>query len=166
MQCCRNEFGHPEWIDFPRDGNGWSHHYCRRQWSLADTDHLRYKFLQAWDAAMMALDEHYSVLGSRHQWVTHMDEAEQILVFERGPLLFVFNWSPSEGRESYTVAVPVPGKWRVALDSDAWDFGGKGRVGHEVDHFSDPTPAGTSRDREHSIKTAGGLSLGSGDEVA
>ncbi|PNW82693.1 hypothetical protein CHLRE_06g289850v5 [Chlamydomonas reinhardtii] len=147
-----NEFGHPEWIDFPRDGNGWSHHYCRRQWSLADTDHLRYKFLQAWDAAMMALDNHYGFLASPHQWVTHMDEPEQILVFERGPLLFVFNWSPIADREAYRVAVPAPGKWRVALDSDAWDYGGAGRVFHDADHFSDPEPAGTSRDREHSIR--------------
>ncbi|KAG2486093.1 hypothetical protein HYH03_015188 [Edaphochlamys debaryana] len=200
-----NEFGHPEWIDFPRDGNGWSHHYCRRQWSLADTEHLRYKFLQAWDAAMMSLDKAYGILPSRHQWVTHMDEEQQILVFERGPLLFVFNWSPLVDRDSYRVAVPCPGKWRVALDSDAWDFGGTGRVGHDADHFSDPEPAGTSRDRDNSIRvlapartcvvyynadthapppwvtvreeaqhkpglasaatqTAGGLSLGSGDE--
>ncbi|GLI70892.1 hypothetical protein VaNZ11_015916 [Volvox africanus] len=147
-----NEFGHPEWIDFPRDGNGWSHHYCRRQWSLADTTHLRYKFLQAWDAAMMRLDEHYGFLSSPHQWVTHMDEREQILVFERGPLVFVFTWNPFGNYEGYRVAVPNPGKWRVALDSDAWDFGGMGRVGHDVDHFSDPEPAGTSRDRQHSIR--------------
>ncbi|EFJ43598.1 1,4-alpha-glucan branching enzyme II [Volvox carteri f. nagariensis] len=150
-----NEFGHPEWIDFPRDGNGWSHHYCRRQWSLADTSHLRYKFLQAWDAAMMRLDEHYGILSSRHQWVTHMDERQQarrVLVFERGPLVFVFNWSPFSSFEGYRVAVPCPGKWRVALDSDAWDFGGEGRVGHDMDHFSDPEPAGTSRDRQHSIR--------------
>ena len=38
-----NEFGHPEWLDFPREGNDWSYHYCRRQWSLVDADHLRYK---------------------------------------------------------------------------------------------------------------------------
>mgnify|MGYP001807250223 CR=1 FL=1 len=49
-------------------------------------------------------------------------------MFERGPLLFVFNWSPIADREAYRVAVPAPGKWRVALDSDAWDYGGAGRV--------------------------------------
>ena len=24
-----NEFGHPEWLDFPREGNGWSYQHCR-----------------------------------------------------------------------------------------------------------------------------------------
>jgi 1,4-alpha-glucan branching enzyme len=52
-----NEFGHPEWIDFPREGNSWSHHYARRQWSLSDLEHLRYRHLGAWDAAMMKLDD-------------------------------------------------------------------------------------------------------------
>jgi 1,4-alpha-glucan branching enzyme len=67
-----------------------------------------------------------------------MDESKQVLVFERGPLVFVLNFSPDKDYEGLEVAVPVPGKWKVALDSDAWDFGGKGRVGHEVDHFSEP----------------------------
>mmetsp|Transcript_7040 Transcript_7040/g.15465 ORF Transcript_7040/g.15465 Transcript_7040/m.15465 type:complete len:773 (+) Transcript_7040:158-2476(+) len=137
-----NEFGHPEWIDFPRDGNGWSNHYARRQWSLGDSDHLLYSKLLAWDKGMMELDDRFDFLANPHQWVTHMDEEEQVLVFERGPLLFVFNWSPNKDYEGYKVAAPVPGKWRVALDSDTFCFGGKGRVGWEVDHFTSPVENG------------------------
>lgn len=133
-----NEFGHPEWIDFPREGNSWSHKYCRRQWSLADASHLRYSQLLAFDAAMMALDERFNFLTSPHQWVTHIDNDRQVIVAERGPLLFVFNFSPSNDYEGLKVATPVPGKFRVALDSDSWDFGGAGRVGHDVDHFTAP----------------------------
>ncbi|KAK1297266.1 1,4-alpha-glucan-branching enzyme [Acorus calamus] len=99
-----NEFGHPEWIDFPREGNGWSYEKCRRQWNLVDTDHLRYK----------------------------------VIVFERGDLVFVFNFHPENTYEGYKVGCDLPGKYRVALDSDASEFGGHGRVGHHVDHFTSP----------------------------
>ncbi|GAX82082.1 hypothetical protein CEUSTIGMA_g9510.t1 [Chlamydomonas eustigma] len=147
-----NEFGHPEWIDFPREGNSWSHHYARRQWSLADLEHLRYRHLGAWDAAMMKLDDQYSFLSNSHQWVTHIDEQEQVLVFERGPLVFVFNWNPLKDYEGYKVATPMPGKWRVALDSDSWCFGGKGRVGHDVDHFTEPSAEGIFHDRHQYMR--------------
>eukprot|EP00798_Chlamydomonas_sp_ICE-L_P020992 gene20992-27850_t len=134
-----NEFGHPDWIDFPRDGNDWSHHHSRRQWSLGDSEHLLYHSLGRFDRAMMQLDDKYKFLSDPHQWVTHTDEAEQVLVFERGPLVFVLNWSPTQNHEGYEVATPTHGKWRVVLDSDSRDFGGKGCVGHDVDHFTEPT---------------------------
>lgn len=139
-----NEFGHPEWIDFPREGNGWSYHYCRRQWSLADSDHLRYKFLLAWDKACMALDKQTGFIANSWQWATLIDDERQVLVAERGPLVFVFNFSPFYDYEGLRVPVPEPGKYRVVLDSDACDFGGKGRIGHGVDHFT--KPAGTKKD--------------------
>lgn len=139
-----NEFGHPEWIDFPREGNDWSYHYCRRQWSLVDSDHLRYKFLNAWDAACMALDERGRFISSPWQWATLIDDERQVLVAERGPLVFVFNFSPFSDYEGLQVPVPESGKYRVVLDSDAFEFGGKGRVGHDVDHFTQP--AGTAED--------------------
>ncbi|KAL6754518.1 starch branching enzyme [Haematococcus lacustris] len=145
-----NEFGHPEWIDFPREGNDWSHKYCRRQWSLATQDHLRYRQLGDFDRALMELDDKFNFLTSVHQWVTHMDEEEQVLVAERGPLLFVFNFSPFNTYEGYRVAAPTPGKWRVALDSDAFCFGGKGRVSWDADHFSVPEPR-RYHDRDQSM---------------
>ncbi|KAJ8538179.1 hypothetical protein K7X08_014719 [Anisodus acutangulus] len=133
-----NEFGHPEWIDFPRDGNNWSYDKCRRQWNLMDREHLRYKFMNAFDRAMNLLDEKFSFLASGKQIVSSMDEDNKVVVFERGDLVFVFNFHPDNTYEGYKVGCDLPGKYRVALDSDAWEFGGHGRVGHDVDHFTSP----------------------------
>ncbi|XP_027092189.1 1,4-alpha-glucan-branching enzyme 1, chloroplastic/amyloplastic isoform X1 [Coffea arabica] len=133
-----NEFGHPEWIDFPREGNGWSYEKCRRQWDLVDTDHLRYKFMNAFDKAMNLLDEEFSFLASSKQIVSSINEEDKVIVFERGDLVFVFNFHPENMYDGYKVGCDLPGKYRVALDSDAWEFGGHGRVGHDVDHFTTP----------------------------
>ena len=133
-----NEFGHPEWVDFPREGNGWSHDKCRRMWSLADTPHLRYKFLLAFEEAMHALDDLYAFLPSPHQLVSAVDEEAKLLVVERGPLVLVFNFHTTEDAEGLRVGCGLPGKYRVALDTDAFDFGGKGRVSHDAEHFTEP----------------------------
>ena len=58
-----NEFGHPEWIDFPRKGNNWSYHHCRRRWDLADRTDLRYHHLLNFDKAMLKLDSTYKILS-------------------------------------------------------------------------------------------------------
>ncbi|CAJ2642843.1 1,4-alpha-glucan-branching enzyme 1, chloroplastic/amyloplastic isoform X1 [Trifolium pratense] len=133
-----NEFGHPEWIDFPREGNGWSYEKCRRQWNLADTDHLRYKFMNAFDKAMNLLDDRFSFLASTKQIVSSTNNEDKVIVFERGDLVFVFNFHPENTYEGYKVGCDLPGKYRVALDSDAREFGGHGRVGHDADHFTSP----------------------------
>ncbi|PRQ27341.1 putative 1,4-alpha-glucan branching enzyme [Rosa chinensis] len=133
-----NEFGHPEWIDFPREGNGWSYEKCRRQWNLVDTDHLRYKFMNAFDRAMHLLDEKFSFLSSAKQIVSSTNEEDKVIVFERGDLVFVFNFHPVNTYDGYKVGCDLPGKYRVTLDSDAFEFGGHGRVGHDVDHFTFP----------------------------
>ncbi|KAJ4775431.1 hypothetical protein LUZ62_059688 [Rhynchospora pubera] len=133
-----NEFGHPEWIDFPREGNKWSYDKCRRQWNLVDTDHLRYKYMNAFDRAMNLLDENFSFLSSTKQIVSSASEEDKVIVFERGDLVFVFNFHPENTYEGYKVGCDLPGKYKVALDSDAFCFGGKGRVGHDVDHFTEP----------------------------
>ncbi|WOL17268.1 hypothetical protein Cni_G26057 [Canna indica] len=133
-----NEFGHPEWIDFPREGNGWSYDKCRRQWSLVDTDHLRYKHMNAFDRAMNLLDDRYHILSSAKQVVSSTSEEDKVIAFERGDLVFVFNFHPENTYNGYKVGCDLPGKYRVALDSDAFEFGGHGRVGHDVDHFTSP----------------------------
>lgn len=133
-----NEFGHPEWIDFPREGNDWSYEKCRRQWELVDTDHLRYKYMNAFDTAMNLLDEKFSFLASTKQIVSSTDEEDKVIVFERGDLVFVFNFHPDNTYDGYKVGCDLPGKYRVALDSDACVFGGQGRVGHDADHFTSP----------------------------
>lgn len=140
----------------PRDGNDWSHEYCRRQWSLRDTTHLRYKHLNKWDQSMCALDQRYSFTSNPHQIVSEADDERKVLVAERGELVFVFNFNTTEDFEGLKVGVGLPGKYRVVLDSDAFDFGGLGRVGHDVDHFSQPEgepgkPETNFNDRPHSM---------------
>ena len=135
-----NEFGHPEWVDFPREGNNWSHDYCRRRWDLADADHLRYQHLLKFDKAMLALDNDYPYMGAAHQHVSTADDGRQILVFERGDLLFVFNFHPTNTYEGLEIGVPEQGKYRLALDTDAGEFGGASRCGFGVDHFTSPEP--------------------------
>ncbi|KAK1324543.1 hypothetical protein QJS10_CPA01g00272 [Acorus calamus] len=152
-----NEFGHPEWIDFPREGNGWSYAKCRRQWNLVDTDHLRYKYMNAFDRAMNLLDEIFLFLSSTKQIVSSTSEEDKVIVFERGDLVFVFNFHPENTYEGYKVGCDLPGKYRVALDSDAFEFGGHGRVGHDVDHFTSPegipgVPETNFNNRPNSVK--------------
>ena len=88
-----NEFGHPEWIDFPREGNGWSYEYCRRQWSLVDNPSLRFKFLNAFDQAMVRLAQEARLLNNPPPFPLNIDETNHVMAFHRGGLVFVFNWS-------------------------------------------------------------------------
>jgi len=90
-----NEFGHPEWIDFPREGNQNSYHYCRRQWSLSEDSNLKYSFLKKFDKAFNTLEEtlHWMRQG-QHQYVTLTHEGDKLIAFERGDLLFIFNFHP------------------------------------------------------------------------
>jgi 1,4-alpha-glucan branching enzyme len=122
-----NEFGHPEWIDFPREGNGWSYHYARRQWSLRDDPKLRYRFLAEFDKAMMALAARTRFLDQPGPEFRYEHIADQILAFERVGLVFLFNFNPARSVTDYAIPVP-PGRYRLALDSDATDFGGHGRL--------------------------------------
>ena len=129
-----NEFGHPEWIDFPREGNGNSYLYCRRQWSLVDNDQLRYRFLNAFDAAMLRLAKEYDLPGSPPARPLNMDEKNHAMAFERAGLIFVFHWGGENALPNYHLPAPSPGSWEVALDSDATSFGGLGRQDPAVRH--------------------------------
>ena len=129
-----NEFGHPEWIDFPREGNGNSYLYCRRQWSLVDNEQLRYRFLHAFDAAMLRLAKEYDLLNSPPARPLNMDEKNRAMAFERAGLLFVFHWGGENALPGYLLPAPEQGAWRVTLDSDATEFGGLGRQNPEVNH--------------------------------
>ena len=134
-----NEFGHPEWIDFPREGNGWSYAHARRQWSLSTNGFLRYSFLGEFDKAMIGLMRRYGVLASGLAYTHLMDEMNNTIVYShRGDLLFVFNWHPQRSIPGYEVPVPAPGRYRIVLSSDAKRFGGYGRIDESVDAFSFP----------------------------
>ena len=127
-----NEFGHPEWIDFPREGNQWSFFYARRQWSLVDNPALRYRGLWQFDKAMVNLAREDGLLAVPPVCM-RCDEEKKILILERAGLVFVFNFNPEYSFENYGFAV-APGSYRVVLDSDAATFGGFNRNDDSVEH--------------------------------
>ncbi len=132
-----NEFGHPEWVDFPRLGNEWSYQYARRQWSLVDTDHLRYHDLFEWDKAMIKLVKEYNVLASGQANQLHLDAEKKIIAFERAGLVFIFSWNISESIFGLEFKVPVKGKYKIILNSDDKKFGGFGRIEGDPVYSSD-----------------------------
>jgi 1,4-alpha-glucan branching enzyme len=129
-----NEFGHPEWVDFPRQGNDWSYHYARRQWSLADNPDLKFHFLGAFDKAMTRLAREQHLLAAGPAELLHHDEENKVLVFRRGELVFVFNFNPDKSLPGYRFWVPAAGKYRVVLSSDASRFGGFDRADEEFEY--------------------------------
>lgn len=134
-----NEWGHPEWIDFPREGNGWSYKYARRQWSLVDREDLKYKFLNNFDNAMVSLIAgvyNFQALPVVKLWEKDDD---QVLAYRRGDLVFVFNFSPVRSYTDYGV-LTMPGEYEVVLSSDNPDFGGYGNIDETVRHFTEPDP--------------------------
>jgi len=137
-----NEFGHPEWIDFPREGNGWSYAHARRQWSLSKNGFLRYSFLGDFDKAMIKLIRKYKVLADGYPYNLQMDEDNKTMVFSHGPLLFVFNWHPTASIPDYRLQVQGPGKYVPILSTDETRFGGFGRQEMASEHFSFPVVCG------------------------
>ena len=137
-----NEFGHPEWIDFPREGNGWSYAHARRQWSLAHDGLLRYGLLGAFDRAMIALVREYDVLRSGYPWLLLTDERNKTQVFEHAGLLFVFNWHPAASIPDYELPVREAGCYVPVLTTDDPRFGGAGRIDLRGEHFSRPAGGG------------------------
>ena len=131
-----NEFGHPEWIDFPREGNGWSFHYARRQWSLAQEDHLRYRFLLDFDQAMLELLQGKKVLEDKFLKEIHIHNEDKVLAFMRAGLLFVFNFHPVKSHSDYVLHMPEPGSFREILNSDDGHFGGFERHRAGLEHFT------------------------------
>ena len=123
-----NEFGHPEWIDFPREGNGWSFHYCRRQWSLLENHLLKYQWLNDFDRDMVAVTKEHGMFNQRMADLLLMKSAEQTCAFYRGTLLFVFNFHPTQSLDHVLVPVHKPGEYTVVLSSDEPQYGGFGNV--------------------------------------
>jgi 1,4-alpha-glucan branching enzyme len=134
-----NEFGHPEWIDFPREGNRWSYKYARRMWSLADNPFLKYKYFAAFDQAMVGLMKTQKLLSYKAEDVKgiHYDHPNQVLAFMKGKHLFVFCFHPSFAQFGYEVMVPYYGKYQLVFSSDSKAFGGQQRVETGTAHFTD-----------------------------
>ena len=130
-----NEFGHPEWIDFPREGNGWSYKYARRQWNLVDNKELCYHYLGDFDKKMLEViksEPHFNDTPLKEIW--HND-TDQILAFSRNQLIFVFNFSPTRSFSDYGFLVSN-GTYNVVLNTDSWEYGGFGFVDENVKHIT------------------------------
>ncbi len=146
-----NEFGHPEWIDFPREGNGWSYKYARRQWNLVDNHELCYHYLGDFDNEMIHLlrTSEGDIRKFPVQEVWH-DDGDQVLAYMRGSLVFVFNFSPNRSFEGYGFRVPE-GAYEVVLNTDATAFGGNGLADDTVCHLTNFDPL-LARERKGWLK--------------
>jgi len=131
-----NEFGHPEWLDFPRAGNDNSFWYARRQLNLTDDELLRYRFLNEFDRTMQWNEEKYGWLHSPQAYISLKNETDKVLVFERAGLLWVFNFHPTNSYTDYRVGVDVPGVYRIVIDTDAKEYGGLGRNAKDTRFFT------------------------------
>ena len=135
-----NEFGHPEWLDFPRAGNNNSYWYARRQLNLTEDNLLRYKFLNDFDRAMQLTEEKYGWLHSPQGYISLKHEGDKVLVFERAGLLWVFNFHPTNSFTDYRVGVEKAGTYRIVLDTDDPAFGGFGRNQKDTRFFTNDLP--------------------------
>ena len=133
-----NEFGHPEWIDFPREGNGWNFHYARRQWSLVDNGFLKYEWLNNFDNGMIELAKKYKIDSQKDAENLWIDERKKIIAFERGGLLFVFNFHPSQSQTNFWLPAHLTGegKYKAIFSTDEVDFGGQGRISEDYEYFT------------------------------
>ncbi|MFW6267581.1 MAG: alpha amylase C-terminal domain-containing protein [Marinilabiliaceae bacterium] len=144
-----NEFGHPEWIDFPREGNNWSYKYARRQWKLADDPALKYEWLKTFDQAMLHTIKDQKTLAPWPVYLNLANEGDKILAFNRGNFLMVFNFHPSASFPDYGIPA-APGKYRIILNSDRSDFGGFDRIDQQQLYFTEPI--GGNPNNGHQLK--------------
>ena len=128
-----NEFGHPEWIDFPREGNGWSYKYARRQWSLAENGYLKYQWLENFDRAMLKFARKYRVLSKPQAVSLWIDQEKKILAFSKGDLLYLFNFNTTQSDPDFFLHAHTTGagQYRAVFSSDDAEFGGQERVSKE-----------------------------------
>jgi 1,4-alpha-glucan branching enzyme len=129
-----NEFGHPEWLDFPREGNDWSFHYCRRQWSLVDHPKLKYQWLADWDRDLLKLAQEKNLLQAPPANLLHIDQENKIIIAERANLIFIINLSANKSIFGYGVKSHNQHTHQLLLDSDAKIYGGHARVDPNVDY--------------------------------
>lgn len=130
-----NEFGHPEWIDFPREGNNWSYKHAKRQWNLADDKNLKYHYLGDFDKAMLQLIKSIPSFHTTPVVKIWDKDDDNVLAYMRGDLIFIFNFNPEKSFSGYGFLAPQ-GEYKIVLDSDNIEFGGFGRVDDSVSHFT------------------------------
>ena len=130
-----NEFGHPEWIDFPREGNNWSYHYARRQWSLRDNPDLKYKLLANFDKAIIRLARENKIIEKYSPCLLNIDEENKIIAFGRGDFFFFINFHPVKSVVDYKIEV-FNGKYSLIINSDEKRFGGFDLVKDNQTYFA------------------------------
>jgi 1,4-alpha-glucan branching enzyme len=135
-----NEFGHPEWIDFPRQGNNWSYHYARRQWSLEANHELKYHYLGDFDREMIRIIRDKKVLYYSRPEQRHINNDDHILAFERANILFVFNFHPVKSYPGYGLSCPS-GRFKIILNTDNEAFGGQSRINENLIYRTVPEKA-------------------------
>ncbi|PLX15129.1 MAG: 1,4-alpha-glucan-branching enzyme [Salinivirgaceae bacterium] len=140
-----NEFGHPEWIDFPREGNNWSYKYARRQWSLCKNKKLRYHYLSDFDKTMLEVCRKEKILMQDYCNHIHDHESDQVLIFSRGNLFFVFNFNPTQSFTDYGFKVPA-GDYKMVLNTDNKHFGGFANVDESIIYKAQQLPEAKSDD--------------------
>jgi 1,4-alpha-glucan branching enzyme len=133
-----NEFGHPEWLDFPREGNQNSFWYARRQLNLTDDHLLRYQYLDNFDRQMNTTESKYGWLAAEQAYISLKHEGDKVIVFERGGLVFVFNFHPTSSFSDYRIGIEVPGTYRVVLETDSKEVGGFNRIDRNTRYFTTP----------------------------
>jgi 1,4-alpha-glucan branching enzyme len=143
-----NEFGHPEWIDFPREGNQWSYHYARRQWHLADNPDLKYGRLACFDRAMIRMARQNNLFETRRPKLVRVHQEDKVLAFERSGLLFVFNFHPETSFTDYALPVGQAGDYRMILNTDDGSFGGHDRLVPGQSHTALAAPEAGGADRQ------------------
>lgn len=131
MNFMGNEFGHPERIDFPREGNNYSYRFARRQWSLAKNGLLRYEYLNNWDRAMVHFMKSNNIMGtdSFRLW---LDNDRKLLAFRKEDFVFIFNWHPQNSYSKFALPINDLGNFKVVLDTDQKEFGGLDRIDHST----------------------------------
>lgn len=133
-----NEFGHPDWIDFPREGNGWSYKYARRQWSLAENNDLKYDYLYKFDKEMLNFVKAYNVLQGDDLLNLWIDESSKILAYRKAGLVFLYNFNPAKSFNNFELPVCEAGRYQVVFHSDEEIFGGQNRISKEVIYEAKP----------------------------
>lgn len=131
-----NEFGHPEWIDFPRIGNNWSYQYARRQWSLKDDKNLKYHYLSDFDSEMINIAKQKGILNYEFAQLLNVDEVNKTIIFCKGNLVFIFNFHPFNSIPDYCFSIPEPGTYKVILYTDNKKFGGHNRLDENIEYLS------------------------------
>lgn len=132
-----NEFGHPEWIDFPRQGNNWSYKHARRLWSIVDNEELKYQWLNDFDHDMIHLLNEQHLVKIPEVWKVWEQKADQVLVYLRGDYLFVFNFNPEKSFTDYGIPFS-PAKFRVVLNTDSGIYGGFDRIDERIKYYTLP----------------------------